>query len=596
MSFTDFSQKLQFGSFSQLTTGGEGLPQHWQPNDGSWTQSEITKVLTALEVAYNNSNAAANLLENIAARTPDFFKIAKVAGNCYAFAGDFSAPAIYVDPNIADSKPNGGTSFYFNAKGSLFQGDLARTVIHELYHWFSGRRDGIFGDGVDGSLLAQATIGDGDNGLRGPTAAFENDVAAQIDGTSADANYGRLRVSHKAAITEREVPTEMRGVSYSGNRVIDTATVDPRSGKVELKFTSSSLGESRDLIVGLDGQNVIEGGKGDDYIYGGGGADTLVGGTGNNWIVGGVGSLQELDDKVIDRTDYNTSSAGVKVGVTTFKNVDGSDQFTKKAIDVGHGNDTGGGGKEFHDTVREVEEIYLPGRLLPGDTTTPTHRGNSIDKLGDVWNGVKFMDSVGSNTNSADPAQTDKIHIGKGSGVGETLTDDPSYGKATVFDYKYTVFTAATAATATQNGIIEIKIDADTPTLVRQNNTLVINGKQLLGGAKFLVDKADWVRNPAHTAPLLQFERKAALTQEEMDKIILKETERLRADLGPAPERDGSASQEIKYVGWLGLYNNVPVRVRSDLEFEYEVSSQAIVILGQQREKYVFGSLRGQPD
>ena len=52
----------------------------------------------------------------------------------------------------------------------------------------------------------------------------------------------------------------------------------------------NSNGNTNDLILGTDGDEIIDGGNGDDCIVGGGGNDQIYGANGNDVLIGGPGS------------------------------------------------------------------------------------------------------------------------------------------------------------------------------------------------------------------------------------------------------------------------------------------------------------------
>jgi RTX calcium-binding nonapeptide repeat (4 copies) len=340
VALTDILAALQFGGFERLKSNGEGV--NWQPNAG-WTTSERTQVELAIGKAYNGSEQARNLMEAWVASGREL-KFANVAGadNFYAFKGDNT---VYVDlPALSRLQ-------MFNAKGFLFDFDLPRTLLHEMHHAWTEKGDGIFSQGIVDSELLNATAGASDQtGLMGPTVDFENAVASQIDNTTDDLNYARYRVSYKAVIGSQSIPTEMVGKSWTGDRIIDVALVDGGRGdsNANFKFTGQSMNGSRDLVLGLGGNDYIDGGKGDDYLYGGKGDDWLIGGGGSNWLVGGDGS---------DLADYSKiTDQPLIFSQGRFTDVNGGDQFDKDVIRIGHSSEEGSGGAGT-DTVRGVEFI-----------------------------------------------------------------------------------------------------------------------------------------------------------------------------------------------------------------------------------------------
>ncbi len=82
---------------------------------------------------------------------------------------------------------------------------------------------------------------------------------------------------------------------------------------------------SKNLLLGLGGNDVLhgqnladhlEGARGDDWLYGAGGNDTLIGGEGNDVLNGGAGADLLIGGTGIDTVDYSASGGAAQVGVT----------------------------------------------------------------------------------------------------------------------------------------------------------------------------------------------------------------------------------------------------------------------------------------
>ena len=93
---------------------------------------------------------------------------------------------------------------------------------------------------------------------------------------------------------------------------VDLVFVDPQGA--DHRYDTTSLGDSKDLIITLDNDDKIYAGAGNDFLYGGEGDDTLRPGSGNDIVHGGDLKFTTGPDKFLadgeDTADYSTGDDG----------------------------------------------------------------------------------------------------------------------------------------------------------------------------------------------------------------------------------------------------------------------------------------------
>ncbi len=576
----------------RVTTGVGDLSVLDTPNNKPfgvlpWLTSEKNAIISALTAAYNASTSAAALMEEPLGRGPLRIIRKDGSGELKAFYPD---QEIYLDPREFDGNWDAKDFGFFSAKGEVFKASLQRVLMHEMNHAIRPQADGALGVNLQtgADLFTDANIRSGTSGfsattgLSGPTVGVENKLMAEIAGADGTPEFKFWRGGYKGVAVYSRLPSEMSDLSWTGFRLTDVVIVDNRtadgvsggdsySANIDLTNVAGATANSpsRDLVVAQSGNDKIDGGKGDDYLYGGRGADTLIGSEGNNWIIGGD------QDKGVDIADYTDRIGTLKVTTATFKNDDGSNQFDKKAIDIGHGADLTGGNKEFHDTLREVEVVLMPGYGEGGKNTSKNPFANTYEKSGDVWKGVRFYDSAGT-------GETDKIILKNDPGA----TDFKSENTPTQFNFGL--------EDAVRNARVDVTVDPNIASSVRANNALFVNDTQLAGGARFILNRGDSQWSTEYKYGLrkspLQFERKETLTQKEFDDIVTKETARYNGALGPDPGVGGILG-DLPHAFWLSQRHANKIWVQDWLTDEYYGSAQDYPVIGQQGEVYVFRPL-----
>ncbi|MEQ1672899.1 MAG: hypothetical protein ABL893_18765, partial [Hyphomicrobium sp.] len=210
---------------------------------------------------------------------------------------------INIDPNAPAYGTSGDQTYFFNSYGNLFAASFIRTIYHEMVHAILGLDDGSTGIqnlGLQPGMLSNATI----SSLRGDTVDKENAIAVSLGETD-------YRASYSGWATATELQGQM-GVSWTDGNIIDTALVDHNTIGTQT-WDLSSLGPSRDLFLGLGGNDTIFGGAGSDYLYGSTGNDTFYGGDGSDFLHGGMlgsGGLSDGRDKVDYRYVKNDGILG----------------------------------------------------------------------------------------------------------------------------------------------------------------------------------------------------------------------------------------------------------------------------------------------
>jgi Ca2+-binding RTX toxin-like protein len=178
------------------------------------------------------------------------------------FGQEYPAPLLYIDNN-----------------GTAVRATAVKTIVHELVHALTARRDnGIGAENYDGT---------DPNDYRGATVSFSNIIYREI-GIPEQNSYIAQSYSD---LTER--------TQYTNGAAIDRSVVVSREHAPGTNdWDSSPADDSRDLLIGNGFGNKLTAGDGNDFLYGNDGNDTLNGGAGQDYLAGGIG-----DDTYIEGID-----------------------------------------------------------------------------------------------------------------------------------------------------------------------------------------------------------------------------------------------------------------------------------------------------
>ena len=167
--------------------------------------------------------------------------------------------------------------YYFNDYGELVKDIPQITIIHEIIHTLD------FYDPPSLDFVDQNT----------PDFDFDGDVVRRQNLVSDNMGYDRNTQRGYYASIQRNAPDGEEifdkfqvNHSYTLGNPIDIARLGGLTTDDVLDMTAR-IDNSRDLIFGLGGDDILRGGGGNDYLYGGDDEDTLSGGSGVNFLDGG---------------------------------------------------------------------------------------------------------------------------------------------------------------------------------------------------------------------------------------------------------------------------------------------------------------------
>ena len=193
--------------------------------------------------------------------------------------------------------------------------------------------------------------------------------------------FGYWQVGYDA-VWDVSPSTFRTDISYTEGNAIDIAYFDTASNKTpDVLDLSLRTDSSKDLIIGLGGNDRINGGAGRDYLYGGVGDDTLSGGSGDDVLHGGDRKTAIASDGV-DTADYSIGdrqlapSHGVTVNISAgaATGADKMDGLTPIVVsDDGYGD---------RDRLFSIENIKLTGARQHRDGGSDLHPRRRVD-LGD---------------------------------------------------------------------------------------------------------------------------------------------------------------------------------------------------------------------
>jgi len=257
-------------------------------------------ILDALEDVYDASPTARALL---AAGTGDIWLMASHVGFSYSRPGATRTAAI--DMSAAN------TYQWMGSEGRPQTDNLGGAVIHELIHAILGLND--LEDPTTHAALTATSLRDYNNpdfDFLGRTRRVQNAIFSEA-GFGGGAGFdgpGYKQVGYDA--NNRVAPEVFKYVAYTEDEEIDIAYFDnPENRMPNVLDLSARSDSSKDLIVGLDGNDRINGGAGRDYLYGGIDNDTISGGSGEDVIHGGLRGASGADGD--DTADYSVGDMQV---------------------------------------------------------------------------------------------------------------------------------------------------------------------------------------------------------------------------------------------------------------------------------------------
>jgi hypothetical protein len=449
--------------------------------DEKFSSSDRATILGFLDFLYDKSTIMAGLLDSLAPSISSIFGkyltvnylLGKAEGKAEFFNGVFGASITggtinfdldYIKNLYGVDPENFG---YFNQVGEFHTYELVGIFAHELIHALTGKTDGPTGGEVPIPEVLKSLSPD----LYGDTVRLENSIRAQL-------GFPDRRIGYVGVALKLKLGDDASG-SVTRRQTIDNVVVE--NGPTGSVLSMINLGESRDLVFGLQGNDTILGGSGHDYLYAGVGNDVLVGGAGNDLLDGGSD---------VDTVAYRWKDAALAINEVTDHGVaiDGSGPLPSdlparfvpnKVIVV---RDDGDGGT---DVIYDIEKIILPGVRNGTTGPAPAAQVNTIITTdANRWGNVTFSDSAGTNQN--DIIQLRASPPPAPPAGGGTAPTPPAKQGLLKFNYDL--------ADDVRNAGLKINIDAATSNETRLNNALFINGKQVLGGVLVGVNQGDWAK------------------------------------------------------------------------------------------------------
>jgi Ca2+-binding RTX toxin-like protein len=160
-------------------------------------------------------------------------------------------------------------------------------------------------------------------------------VHGHEDGVIVEAEDDQGHVTKKYALTSKEMK---KGFSIDGGKGDDDITVDKNvhSDLVLLGGDGNDLiqgGSGQDGISGGEGDDILTGGAGNDYIWGNGGNDTIHGGAGNDLIWGDGGNDRLYGGAGSDEIEGGAGSDFIYSDPSDRK-LDGGPEYAPDDVDI----------------------------------------------------------------------------------------------------------------------------------------------------------------------------------------------------------------------------------------------------------------------
>jgi hypothetical protein len=190
-----------------------------------------------------------------------------------------------------------------NLNGEVVFEDHVLAIAHELKH-LEGANDPSFPEINDAEFEEFHNSG---ADLRGESVSFANNVADSLHRSDKkSANYSVRYTSRDFRYGQFE-----EGENFSGKSEVDNVIVGRTTtfaGDVGNKIETINRGISRDILLGLDGDDSLSSGGGNDHLWGGEGKDIFDAGEGDDRVHGGDGEDTIIGGEGHDQIDGGHSS------------------------------------------------------------------------------------------------------------------------------------------------------------------------------------------------------------------------------------------------------------------------------------------------
>jgi hemolysin type calcium-binding protein len=312
MAWIDVLARIKFWGVDGTPATINGIPISTGPLAGNIVYDNVTpflseelsdakaRIINALSDLYFNSPTARAILDAGTSGTDIW--LANVTGQgSFTFANSRTAG---IDLGQAET-------FQWMGRNGRFQTEnLGGNIIHELIHAISGTPDVV--DPVTGSPQAPFNYNHPNFDHLGATVRTQNTIFQEM-GWGA----GYWQVGYHAALSPGNTAFFRTDISYTEDQTIDIAYFDSNSSLTPNNLDLSRRTDgSRDLIVGLSGNDFINGGAGNDYLYGSIDDDRIAGGSGDDLLHGGDRKTAVGSDGV-DTADYTVgdNAAAISNGI-----------------------------------------------------------------------------------------------------------------------------------------------------------------------------------------------------------------------------------------------------------------------------------------
>jgi Ca2+-binding RTX toxin-like protein len=248
---------------------------------GGFSKTEEAEILAALQTIYDGSSIARTMLD-------DWFatgKILDIQFDLKKLRGPLNTGKLLLDLDFAR------TLDYITPTGQAREAGLVHIIAHELGHSLTGRQDN----------------GDNITDFKGDNVKFTNPILTQL--------VIPERVSYLGVNTTGTFLK--RNYQYTNGATIDVALT------LDQNISTTSAGNSRDLLIGGKSPNILQSGDGNDFLFGGGDNDTLKGGAGKDTAVY-FGSALDYDIRQNANGSWTVKHVrGAKdAGVDTLENIE----------------------------------------------------------------------------------------------------------------------------------------------------------------------------------------------------------------------------------------------------------------------------------
>jgi hypothetical protein len=201
-------------------------------------------ILATMQTAYDGSATAKTMFDTWI-NAGNIIDIAFVPGT---FAGDVITHELKIDLDYLKN------ASYITSAGTAVKDTLLTSLVHELGHALTGRRDNW-----------------SNRDFQGDNVKFVNQI------------YKELSLPEQLSYVAYDLNGNLHKLNYSYTNGAPIDSARTATGNITSAFLD--LPNSRDLLIGGSGDQRLDSGDGNDFLFGAGGDDKLVGGAGRDTAV-----------------------------------------------------------------------------------------------------------------------------------------------------------------------------------------------------------------------------------------------------------------------------------------------------------------------